>query len=49
MAKPNKEKLEALLKEYCRIPDYFGNEVKDANTKSPFGDYPIHYATDVEK
>ncbi len=44
MAKPNKEKLQALLKEYSLIPDYGGGEVGDINKASPFGLCPIHYA-----
>jgi ankyrin repeat protein len=44
MEKPGKEKLQALLKEYSLIPDYGSQEVKDVNTASPVGVYPIHYA-----
>jgi ankyrin repeat protein len=44
MLKPNKEKLQALLKEYSQLPVYFGIEVKDVNTRASLGDYPIHFA-----
>ena len=44
MTKPGNEKLQALLKEYSLIPDYGGREVKDVNTPTPAGIYPIHYA-----
>jgi len=44
MENSDKEKLQALLKEYSLMPDYEGQDVKDINTANTSGIYPIHFA-----
>lgn len=39
---PDETKLRELLERVSGIADYGDMEVKDVNTPSPFGDFPIH-------